>query len=136
VQGDAAILTGTVHVSTTAASLLGSTFKTTADKASFLWMLRRPVEYGHFRSKKYVRAFGDVDLLGSMGRVGACTDNAAMQSFFALLQKNVLNQRRWAPREQLRLAIITWIEGCYHRKRRQRRLGKLTPVEYEAMIIP
>jgi len=31
------------------------------------------------------------DLIGSMGRVGTCGDNAAMESFFALLQKNVLS---------------------------------------------
>jgi transposase InsO family protein len=89
-----------------------------------------------FRSKKYARALSEAGLLGSMGRVGACADNAAMESFFALLQKNVLNQRKWATREQLRLAIITWIEASYHRKRRQRGLGKLTPVEYEAIINP
>jgi putative transposase len=59
-----------------------------------------------FRPKKFVRALSDAGLLGSMGRVGACADNAAMESFFALLQKNVLNRRRWASREQLRLAIV------------------------------
>ncbi|TWH37022.1 hypothetical protein L612_008700000020, partial [Rhodococcus rhodochrous J38] len=32
------------------------------------------------------------------------------QSFFALLQKNVLDRQRWATREQLRIAIVTWIE--------------------------
>jgi putative transposase len=50
-----------------------------------------------------------------MGRVGACGDNAAMESFFALLQKNVLDRQRWSTREQLRLAVITWIERTYHR---------------------
>ncbi|BBX84013.1 hypothetical protein MAUB_18860 [Mycolicibacterium aubagnense] len=30
-----------------------------------------------------------------MGRVGAAGDNAAMESFFSLLQKNVLDRRRW-----------------------------------------
>ena len=55
-----------------------------------------------------------------MGRVGACSDNAAMESFFALLQKNVLDRQRWSTREQLRLAIITWIERTYHRRRGQR----------------
>jgi transposase InsO family protein len=54
-----------------------------------------------------------------------------MESFFALLQNNVLDRRRWASREELRLAIITWIERTYHRRRRQRRLGRLTPIEYE-----
>ncbi|GAA3334827.1 hypothetical protein GCM10017712_26360 [Curtobacterium citreum] len=87
-----------------------------------------------FRSKRFVRAIEDAGLLGSMGRVGACADNAAMESFFALLQKNIHNRKRWATRDQLRLAIITWIEATYHRKRRQRGLGKLTPIEYETII--
>ncbi len=68
-----------------------------------------------------------------MGRVGACADNAAMESFFSLLQKNVLNRQQWPSRQELRLAIITWIEKTYHRRRRQRRLGKLTPIEYETI---
>ena len=67
-----------------------------------------------------------------MGQVASC-DNAAMESFFALLQNNVLDRRRWATRQDLRLAIITWI-GTYHRRRRQPRLGRLTPVEYETIM--
>ena len=86
-----------------------------------------------FRSKKYLRALRDAGLVGSMGRVGACADNAAMESFFALLQKNVLNRKRWRTRAELRLAIITWIERTYHRRRRQRGLGKLTPIEFETI---
>jgi hypothetical protein len=49
-----------------------------------------------------------------MGRVGVCGDNAVMESFFALLQKNVLDRQPWNTREELRLAIITWIERTYH----------------------
>jgi transposase InsO family protein len=70
-------------------------------------------------------------LLGSMGRVASAGDNAAMESFFSLLQKNVLDTKRWETREELRLAIVIWIETKYHRRRRQRGLGKLTPVEFE-----
>jgi transposase InsO family protein len=86
-----------------------------------------------FRSNTFVRTIKNNGLVGSMGRVGACGGNAAMESFFALLQKNVLDRQRWATREELRLAIITWIERTYHRRRRQRRLGRLTPVEYETL---
>jgi putative transposase len=71
-----------------------------------------------------------------MGRVGAAGDNAAMESFFALLQNNVLNDRTWTTREQLRIPIVTWIERTYHRRRRQSRLGRLTPIEFEATINP
>ena len=87
-----------------------------------------------FRSRKFQKALKRYQLRGSMGRVGACGDNAAMESFFSLLQKNVLDRKAWATREELRLAIVSWIEGKYHRKRRQRRLGKLTPVEFETIM--
>ena len=86
-----------------------------------------------YRSNAFVRTLKSNGLNGSMGRVGACADNAAMESFFALLQKNVLDRQRWATRQELRLAIVTWIEKTYHRKRRQRRLGRLTPIEFETM---
>ncbi|UOX93025.1 IS3 family transposase [Amycolatopsis sp. FBCC-B4732] len=86
-----------------------------------------------FRSGAYRRLLRAHGLAGSMGRVGACGDNAAMESFFSLLQKNVLDTRRWRTREELRLAIVSWIETKYHRKRRQRGLGKLTPVEFETI---
>jgi transposase InsO family protein len=56
-----------------------------------------------------------------------------MESFFSLLQKNVLNTKRWETREELRLAIVSWIEQTYNRRRRQRGLGRLTPVEYETI---
>lgn len=66
-----------------------------------------------FRSRKFLRALTRHRLVGSMGRVASCGDNAAMESFFALLQKNVLDRRSWTTREQLRIAIVTWIERTY-----------------------
>ncbi|WP_374208986.1 IS3 family transposase [Microbacterium sp. CIAB417] len=87
-----------------------------------------------FRSRKFLREIAHHRMTGSMGRVGAAGDNAAMESFFSLLQKNVLNRRSWATREELRIAIVTWIERTYHRRRRQDRLGRLTPVEFETMM--
>jgi len=79
-----------------------------------------------FRSRKFVHSINRHEMVGSMGRVGAAGDNAAMESFFALLQKNVLDRRTWATREELRIAIVTWIERTYHRRRRQDSLGRLT----------
>jgi len=86
-----------------------------------------------FRSRAFVRTLAANGMVGSMGRVGACGDNAAMESFFALLQKNVLDRRHWRTRDELRLGIVTWIERTYHRRRRQRALGRLTPIEFELL---
>ncbi len=87
-----------------------------------------------FRSRKLVRALNRYAMVGSMGRVGAAGDNAAMESLFSLLQKNVLNRRSWATRQELRIAIVTWIEKTYHRRRRQDSLERLTPIEYEMIM--
>ena len=89
-----------------------------------------------FRSRRFVHGLSDNGLRGSMGRVGACGDNAAMESFFALLQRNVLDGQRWSTRAELRLAIVTCIERTYHRRRRQSALEKLTPIEFELIHTP
>lgn len=89
-----------------------------------------------FRARKVQRALTRHRMVGSMGQVGSAGDNAAMESFFALLQKNVLNRRRWNSRDELRIAIVTWIERTYHRRRRQAALGRLTPIEFESIMTP
>ena len=86
------------------------------------------------RSRKLLRALDYHGLVGSMGRVGAVGDNAAMESFFVLLQNNVLNRHAWVTRQQLRSAIVVRIERKHHRKRRQAALGRLTPIEHETMM--
>jgi putative transposase len=87
-----------------------------------------------FRSRAFRAVLSAAGLRGSMGRVASAGDNAAMESFHALLQKNVLNRRRWRTRTELRYAVVHWIEHTYNRRRRQRALGKLTPVEYELAL--
>jgi putative transposase len=89
-----------------------------------------------FRSRAFRAVLKAAGLHGSMGRVAAAADNAAMESFHALLQKNVLDRRRWRTRAELRYAIIRWIEHTYNRRRRQRALGKLTPIEFELAFTP
>ena len=88
-----------------------------------------------FRAKKVMRLLANNGLVGSMGRVASAGDNAAMESFFSLLGKNVLDTKRWETRKDLRLAIVTWIQTKYNRRRRQRALGKLTPVEFEMIYV-
>jgi putative transposase len=55
---------------------------------------------GQFRAKKTQRLLANNDLVGSMGRSYGAGDNASMESFFSLLQKNVLDTRRWDTRER------------------------------------
>jgi putative transposase len=84
-----------------------------------------------FRARSFRAVLTAAGLQGSMGRVASAGDNAAMESWHALLQKNVLDRRRWRTRDELHEAVVFWIEHTYNRRRRQRALGKLTPVEFE-----
>jgi len=84
-----------------------------------------------FRARSFRAVLSAAGLQGSMGRVASAGDNAAMESFNSLLQKNVLDRRRWRTREELHNAVVHWVEHTYNNRRRQRALGKLTPVEYE-----
>ena len=89
-----------------------------------------------FRARSFRAVLVAAGLKGSMGRVASAGDNAAMESFWALLQRNVLDQQPWRTREELHYAIVFWIEHTYNRRRRQRGLGKLTPVEFELAFAP
>jgi putative transposase len=80
-------------------------------------------------------AFGkrlrDAGLLGSMGTVGDCYDNAMMESFWHTMQLELLDTRTWNTREELANAIFEWIECWYNPYRRHSSLGMLSPAEYE-----
>lgn len=53
-----------------------------------------------------------------------------------LEQENVLDRQRWATHAELRIAVVTWIERTYRRRRRQAALGRMTPIEFEAITKP
>lgn len=67
----------------------------------------------------------------SMGSVGDAYDNAMAESFFATLECELLKRRRFATREEARMAVFEFIEGFYNPRRRHSALGYLSPVEFE-----
>lgn len=70
-------------------------------------------------------------LLGSMGSIGDCFDNAMAESFFGTLQLELLDQRSWTSRAQLASATFEWIEAWYNPRRRHSALGYHSPIDYE-----
>ena len=67
----------------------------------------------------------------SAGSVGDCYDNALCESFFAILECELLDRYPFQTRGQARLEIFEFIEGWYNPRRRHSSLGYLSPVEYE-----
>jgi putative transposase len=70
----------------------------------------------------------------SMSRTGNCYDNAAMESFFSTLKRELVYQEHYYTHEQARRSLFQYIEVFYNRKRRHSSLGYKSPVEFEASL--
>jgi transposase InsO family protein len=86
-----------------------------------------------YTSLAFGRELQDLGLVGSMGRTGTAHDNAAMESFFASLQTELLDRHTWPTRDALRSAVFHFIEIFYNRRRRHSSLGQISPNEFEIM---
>ena len=67
----------------------------------------------------------------SMGSVGDCFDNALCESFFATLECELLDRRRFKTQAQARIAVFEFLEGWYNPHRLHSSLGYLSPAEFE-----
>ena len=86
------------------------------------------------RRRKVLRTLERRTLFRSMGEVVAAVDNAAIESFVALPQKNFLGRRFSASRMELPMGIFAWTARKYRRQRRQAALKPLTPLEFKTMF--
>lgn len=88
------------------------------------------------RGSQYTSAsFGELcDQLGvvqSMGATGVCWDNAAAESFFGTLKRELAGRRRWATKANARQDLIRWIEGWFNTRRLHSTLDYHSPIEHE-----
>jgi putative transposase len=72
-----------------------------------------------------------VDL--SMGSTGDCYDNALCESFFATLECELLDRRRFRTRHDARSEIFRYIEGWYNPHRRHSSIGRMSPMNLERL---
>jgi putative transposase len=66
-----------------------------------------------------------------MGSVGDCLDNAMAESFFATLECELLDRRRFKTQAEAEIAVFDFIEGWYNPQRRHSSLGYLSLMNYE-----
>jgi len=83
-------------------------------------------------------AFGhrcrDAGVRPSMGSVGDAYDNAMCESFFATLECELLDRRRFKTQAEARIAVFEFIEGFYNPRRRHSSIGYLSPIDFERQI--
>ena len=100
--------------------------------------MRRPLQVIHhsdhgcqYTSYAFGKRCQEAGVMPSMGTVGDAYDNAMAESFFATLEREVLNRRRFTSQAEAKMAIFDWLEGWYNPHRRHSSLGYRSPVNYE-----
>jgi putative transposase len=103
---------------------------------------RRPTSVIHhsdqgcqYTSLAFGRRCQDAGVRPSMGSVGDAYDNALCESFFATLECELLDRRRFATQVEARLAVFDFIEGWYNPHRRHSALRYLSPFTYEQQAV-
>ena len=84
-----------------------------------------------FASWVFSQKVTEAGLAPSVGAVGAPFDNAMVEAFWARMQVELLNRRRWKTRVELATAIHDYIEIWHNTRRRHSALQMLTPTEFE-----
>ncbi|GAB2455738.1 IS3 family transposase [Streptomyces incanus] len=67
----------------------------------------------------------------SMGAVGDSFDNALAENLWMLVKTECLRGRVFATRAEVNLALFEYLDGFYTPRRIQKRLGYLSPIEFE-----
>ena len=84
-----------------------------------------------YASEHYQGVLAGHGIVCSMSRRANCWDNAAMESFFASLKKELTRGEIFATREEARASLFEYIEVFFNRIRRHSSLGYVSPAEYE-----
>jgi putative transposase len=79
----------------------------------------------------FTRRMRAAAIAGSMGSVGDAYDNAAAESFFATLKRELVHRHRFPTRAAARTAIFEFIEVFYNRQRLHSTIGYRSPAEFE-----
>jgi transposase InsO family protein len=96
----------------------------------------KPVLYhsdqgAQYTSQKFQRQLKMLDFDVSMSHVGACFDNAVMESFFASLKTECVYLNKYKSIEDAKCDIFEYVELWYNKKRKHSYLNYMSPEEFE-----
>ncbi len=78
----------------------------------------------------------EIGIHRSMGSKGDCFDNAAAESFFATLEKDLLQRQSFPTHQEARTAVLDYIEAFYNPIRLHSTLGYASGVSPERSHLP
>ena len=91
----------------------------------------KATEVNQYTSVAFGNRCKEAGVRPSTGSVGDAYDNAMCESFFATLECELINRRRFRSHSEARMAVFQFIEGFYNPSRRHSALGYLSPIGYE-----
>lgn len=86
------------------------------------------IQYASHEFRAILKVF---NIVQSMSRKGDCWDNSVAESFFATIKKELIDRQSWISKQQVKEAIVEWIDCFYNRQRRHSSAGNMSPVDYE-----
>lgn len=110
---------------------LKSAIRKRRPQAGLILHTDRGIEY---RSHAYQKALKSYGIRHSLNRLGHCTDNAHMESFFHSMKAELIRGRRYDTEENLRSDLRHYINHFYNAKRLHSGIGYCSPVEYEQLV--
>lgn len=111
------------------ADALRMAIATRRPQAGLLHHSDRGVQYA---SEAYQELLSEFGITCSMSGRGDCYDNAAAESLYATLKREVVNRQRYQTLSEAKRSLFEWIEVFYNRRRRHSSLGYLSPEAFEA----
>ena len=84
-----------------------------------------------YASRHYRQSLADSGITASMSRKGNCYDNAAMESFWATLKTEGINEKELKTRRETELMVFDYIETFYNPRRLHTGIGGMSPMEFE-----
>lgn len=111
-------------------------FNRIKDKALPTGSILHSDQGGVFNSYEYQKALKENNFIQSMSRAGTPLDNAPMESFFSSFKSEVIHNKhvKISSFEDLELKTREYI-NYYNYERIQKKLGYLTPYEYQEKIM-
>jgi putative transposase len=92
----------------------------------------RHVQYTSYALGKRCQEMG---VMPSMGGIGDAYVNAMAERFFAILERELLNRRRFMTQAEARMAVLELLEGWYNLNRRHSSLGYSSPINHERKLL-
>ena len=109
--------------------VLKRVIKKRAPEPGMIFHTDRGIEFMAYAIQDELKAHG---IRPSYNRLGKCTDNAHMESFYHSLKGELIRGRRFNNEHELRVALSSYIDGFYNRTRLHSGIGYASPNDYEA----